>query len=480
MLTAELYPYAKTGGLADAVRALSDALYEMGHDLRVMIPEYTIGSDRNRLSEGSVSLGFSRQPYSAQKLSIGTSFPLIAISAPSYFQRQGIYSDELQSEFSDNAGRFSLFYRASLDVCQTLDWRPDIIHCHDWHAAPAMAYRRSCFGGPPNPAQAGILTIHNFGYRGFFSIHDIHYTGLEIPDMAPTAVTPTAVTPDTLSFLLCGLRNAERITTVSPSYANEIVGAPGDTFAEVLGARRDPVVGILNGIDYSVWNPKSDPFLHATYSNDNLAGKQACKTHLQRELGLAVDSRRPLIGLIGRLASQKGIEELLKPGHGCLETMCRTLPVQFAVLGTGEAWAEEELSRLSATYENVSATVGFSEALAHRIEAGADFFLMPSRYEPCGLNQMYSLAYATLPIVSRTGGLIDTVEDYEPATGDGTGFFIADQNPQSIVEAVRHAQAVWTDSRPHIDRMRHTAMHRRFTWEKAARSYEQVYRSSLG
>ncbi len=474
MLSSELYPYAKTGGLADAVRALTDALRENGHDVRLMIPEYCLTPDRKKIAEGSIPLGFARVSYKAQQLAIGTSFPLIAIDAPSFFLRKGIYGDAEQSEFSDNAARFALFYRAALDTCNTLGWIPDIIHCHDWHAAPAMAYRKSVFLPERSGAQAGILTIHNFGYRGFFPVHDIHYTGLEKLD-----VRPKVSSPDTFSFLLCGLHHAERVTTVSPTYAREIVQDGPDEFAGALRQRSDSVVGILNGIDYDLWNPEKDPFLPFPFGRDNLAGKEACKVKLQQELGLPVDTDLPLIGMIGRLASQKGIEELLGPGYGCLEKICQTLSVQFAILGTGERWAEEELIRLGNFNQNVSTTIGFSEELAHKIEAASDFFLMPSRYEPCGLNQLYSLAYATLPIVTRTGGLCDTVEEYDPATGKGTGFFVSGELPHAIFDAVQSAVNVWRFHRSRIEHMRQTAMSRRFTWEQAALAYEKVYLSAL-
>jgi starch synthase len=474
MLSAELYPFAKTGGLADAVRGLADGVFRRGLDIRVIVPEYRIIKGRIPLAAGVLPLGFENIEYGVHRITELTDFPLLAIDAPALFQRNGLYGETPDSEYVDNVKRFSLFYRAALHHCRDTGWVPDIIHVHDWHAAPALAYRTSIW----RRRQAGVLTIHNYGYRGYFAKHDIHYTGLEKESFAPTgSLRRRTRNTDTLSFLGCGILHADSITTVSPTYAREIESYRDDDHSAALASRGAPVVGILNGIDYGIWDPAADPLIPFAFTSADLSGKTRCKEDLQRRLGLPVDPGRTLIGMIARLVSQKGIDLLLR--RGILSKICRKLPVQLAILGSGEPWAEEALRRIARNFRSVSVTIGFDEALAHRIEAGSDFFLMPSRYEPCGLNQMYSLAYGSLPIVTPVGGLADTVENYDPAGGRGTGFFISPQTAHGLYAAVKTAVGVWNTRNDDIDTMRTRAMSRKFTWDRAASEYERLYSSIL-
>ena len=473
MLSSEAYPYAKTGGLADAVSSLADSLTDLGHDVRVFVPEYTETEEKTFVIAGDEAMGFAAVPYQIDRLGLGTRFELLSIHQPRLYDRKGLYGDGEQPEFSDNTKRFSLLYRAALSACRDVGWTPDVIHAHDWHTSPAMRYRHRGFPDRFYGASTGVLTIHNYGYKGYFPVHDIHYTGLEREDFCAAISADTSA----FSFLHCGLRFADHVTTVSPTYAREITAA-GEKEDPVVRPSR-PITGILNGIDYTLWNPENDRFLPYRFSRHDIAGKRANKNALQKELGLQVNSEIPLIGMVGRLAGQKGIDELLKPGYGCLPSMCRELPAQFVVLGTGEGWAEIELKRMNGEYSNLAALVQFSEALAHKIEAASDFFLMPSRYEPCGLNQLYSLAYGSLPIVTQTGGLVDTVDVYNPDTGEGTGFRIIGTSPKAIAEAVRHATDVWYTRPAHIELMRNRAMGKRFTWMESAKRYEEVFRTAI-
>ncbi|MBT3271526.1 MAG: glycogen synthase, partial [Spirochaetales bacterium] len=374
------------------------------------------------------------------------------------------------TEYSDNAKRFAFLYRAAIDACTRLEWIPDILHVHDWHAAPALAYRRSGIIDPRIKKTGGILTIHNLEYRGFFPLHETSCTGLDFNDLLGTSKSRRA-----FSFLLSGLRSADRITTVSPTYLAEIMQDENSEFGDAVRDSTPPALGILNGIDYHIWNPASDPHLPYNFSALDMAGKRGCKEAIQKQLGLDVRPDLPLIGIVTRLVKQKGIEELLKSPYRALEKICARIPVQIAVLGTGERWAEEELQALSAKYHNLNALITFNEETAHRIEAASDFFLMPSRFEPCGLNQMYSMAYGTLPIVTPTGGLADTVQPYNADSGDGTGFFIKHSSPTGIYHAVKQAALVWETRKEHIQNMIGSAMAKRFSWDKAAESYEAVY-----
>jgi starch synthase len=350
------------------------------------------------------------------------------------------------------------------------------MHCHDWPSCLVPIYlkkfkNRSAFNGSKS-----VLTIHNIGYQGIFSKHDIHYSLLDPEDFTG----PETIYPARLNFLEAGVRNADVLTTVSPTYAREIqTEEHGHKLDNLLRERSNSLFGILNGIDYSLWNPETDRHLDYHFSTDNLELKAKLKTQLQKEAGLSIEPGIPLIGMVSRLVEQKGFGELCGPSYGSLYRMCSEMHVQFVILGTGADWCEKELKSIAERLDNLTVYLEFNERRAHLIEAGSDFFLMPSRYEPCGLNQMYSLSYGTLPIVRKTGGLADTVAHHDENTGSGTGFVFESLTPQGIYDAVGEAIQVWTYKPEHIRSMRKQAMKKRFSWESSARKYEQLYIGTL-
>jgi starch synthase len=406
----------------------------------------------------------------------GSEVPVYFLEHEGMYGRDGVYGSRSEPAFGDNARRFTLLCRGAFQLCRMLSWTPDVIHAHDWPAALVPVYLQTWESTGPFARTAGVLTVHNLGYQGVFPKDELHHTQLDWSRFHGAGFEYH----DKLNFLKAGLSNADLLTTVSPTYAREIQTAEhGHGLDGLLRHRAADLFGVLNGIDYEEWNPEADPLLPATFSADDLAGKAVCKEHLQQELGLAVDPEVAVIGMVSRLVDQKGFGELCGPTHGSLYQICTDLAVQVAILGTGEAWCEEELRRLAARLPNLAVRLEFSNRLAHLIEAGSDLFLMPSRYEPCGLNQMYSLRYGTLPIVRRTGGLADTVRSYDEGTGEGTGFVFDQLTPRAIYDTV--GWAVWAHyERPdQMAAMRRRAMQERFSWELSAARYGELYQWAL-
>ncbi|HGJ66091.1 TPA: glycosyltransferase, partial [bacterium] len=279
-----------------------------------------------------------------------------------------------------------------------------------------------------------------------------------------------------INVLQAGITTSEKITTVSPTYAREIqTSALGCTLDGLLRSRSKDLIGILNGADYDEWNPETDRYIPAHYSSKDLSGKKVCKEALQKEFGLAVNPDIPVIGMVARLTDQKGIGDLFGPMHGAAYQICSKIKVQFVVVGSGDAWCERELESISSRLDNFKAKIGYFERIAHLIEAGADLFMMPSKYEPCGLNQLYSLRYGTLPIVRRTGGLADTVSNYNEAKGTGTGFVFDDLTPQAIFDTTGWAVYTYYNKKEHFNAMRITAMEQRFSWDKSVTEYMSLY-----
>ena len=480
MVTSELVPFAKAGGLGDMVPALSAELARQGHDVRVVVPRY-YGIDRGALEPVPGPLGV---PVGGGEAWVGvfegrvpgTSIPVYFFDHEGLYGRDGVYGPRSGEAFADNLERFAVLSRGALQLAKRLGWVPDVVHAHDWPAAaaPAMLYGVESHGVLANTAS--VLTIHNLGYQGWFP-----------KDRFPALGLPWEMyhhggfeRQGSINLLQGGLRCADLLTTVSPTYAAEIQTPDyGEGLDALLRHRTSDLFGVLNGIDYDIWNPETDPFLPATFSHDDLSGKADCKATLQRESGLAVDPTVPVIGIVSRLVDQKGFPELAGPSYGSLYSICSQLDVQVVILGTGDTWCEHELRHLDWELENLSVTIAFSERTAHLIEAGSDFFLMPSRYEPCGLNQMYSLRYGTLPIVRRTGGLADTVESYDETTGEGTGFVFDQLTPSAIFNTVGWAAWAWYERRAHIDAMRVRAMQQRFSWTDSAARYAELYQWAI-
>jgi len=492
MVTSEAVPFAKTGGLADMVSSLSISLAKLGHEVNIVLPRY-YAIDRGSLTllpgAMGVPVGGGEEwsavyravlPGSAKKNPVNVYF----IDHEIFFGKDGIYGIPSEPDFLDNPRRFTFFCRAAFQLCRKLGWYPDIIHAHDWSAAMAVVYLKfaerfisvdpSGTGNFDNTVS--VLTIHNLGYQGIYYKDNYRYAGLGWDVFYNAGFEDWNM----MNFLKAGLYSADRLNTVSPNYAEQTkTQADGFGLDGVLRYRCEDYTGILNGIDTSVWNPGKDPLIPVNYSVKDMAGKAAAKKALQQFFNLPEDPDVPLIGMVTRLSDQKGVGELFGPGYGSAWSICNDMKLQFVLVGTGELWCEHEIRSLCSRLPNFRAHLGYNEKLSHLVEAGSDFFLMPSRYEPCGLNQLYSLAYGTLPIVRRTGGLADTVENYNETTGTGTGFMFDDLTPSSIYNTVGWAVWAWYNARDHIEDMRLHAMKQDFSWEKSAKKYIALYEETL-
>jgi starch synthase len=487
MASSEAHPYAKTGGLADMVSALSVALAKRGHEVRLVLPRY-YHIDRSGLSllDGpmGVPVGGGEEWCAVYTADLPGSPPgnpvqVYFIDHEGFFGREGIYGTPWEPDFLDNPRRFSFFSRSVFQLCRKTGWFPDILHSHDWPTAMVNVYLK--FWERPLGGEfaktSSVLTIHNLGYQGVYGKDNYGYTGLGWDVFYNAGFEDW----DMMNILKAGLYSADKLNTVSPHYAEETkTQAQGFHLDGVLRYRSADYLGILNGIDTEVWNPAGDSYIPQPYTVSTMAtGKDRAKEALQREFGLSADAEIPLIGMVTRLTDQKGVGELFGPGHGSAWSICRDMKVQLVLLGSGEPWCENEIQSLASRLPNFKCHIGYREDLSHLVEAGSDFFLMPSRYEPCGLNQMYSLAYGTPPIVRNTGGLADTVENFNQETGEGTGFMFNELTPQAIYDTVGWAVWAWYNRRPRIEAMRLRGMKKDFSWEKSAEKYVGLYESVL-
>jgi len=485
MVSSEAVPWAKTGGLADMVSALSINLAKLGHEVKIVIPRYySIDRGGLKLLPGAMGtpMGCGIEEWSAVYTTdmpgTGKKNPVKVyfIDHEIFFGRDGIYGNHIETDFLDNSRRFSFFCRAVFQLCRKIKWYPDVLHAHDWPAAVAPVYlkfaERVPGGDKGFKKTISILTIHNLGYQGIYSKDNFNYMGLGWDVFYNAGFEDWSM----LNMLKAGLYSADKLNTVSPNYAEETkTQANGFRLDGVLRYRCADYCGILNGIDTNVWNPAKDKHIPEPYSIKNMAGKAKAKAALQKEFGLPPDPEVPIIGMVTRLTEQKGVGDLFGPTYGSAWSICRDLNLQMILLGSGEYWCESEVSGLSSRLSNFSAKIGYSEKTSHLIEAGSDFFLMPSRYEPCGLNQMYSLIYGTLPIVRRTGGLADTVQNFDEKTGDGTGFMFDYLSPSSIYDTVTWAVWTWYNRRKAIKKMQERAMSQDFSWELSAKKYVEMY-----
>ena len=476
-VTSEIHPLMKTGGLADVSASLPRALQSLGHEVTLLMPAYRDALDA-ALAYGSVRLVATHTIGSHHLRLLQTRLPgarnrLLLLDCPPLFDRPGNpYSDASGKDYADNAERFALFCRAAALLAEDhldLGWQPEVMHCNDWQTAliPLLLHARQ-----PRPAL--VFTIHNLAYQGLFSASTFQRLGLPAAYWHPDAVEFYGM----LNFIKAGIVFADRINTVSPRYAMEIQQPDfGHGLDGLLRQRADVLSGILNGIDTTAWNPARDPALARRYGARTVANKVDNKLALQAELGLAIDAEIPLLAFIGRLAEQKGVDLLLAAlpellGHPC----------QAAILGSGDRGNERDLAALARTHPgHVAFRAGYDESLAHRIEAGADMFLMPSRFEPCGLNQMYSLRYGTVPIVHAVGGLADTIVDATPAAvanGTANGFRFETDTAAALAEAVRRALALHAE--PKIWRqLQTTGMRSDLSWRRSASEYELLYTAAL-
>ncbi len=467
--SSETHPLIKTGGLADVAGSLPIALNRLGQDLRVIMPNYQ--SIKNcepgrylctvRVNNCDVNLLETKLPNSDVTVWL--------IDYPPLFNYPGNpYNDENGNPWPDIGDRFALFCRIVVEVAMNrayLDWKPDVVHCNDWQTGLVPALLSLEEHRP-----ASVFTIHNMAYQGVFprSAYTLlnlpgqlwHPDGLEYHDM--------------LSFIKGGLSFSDRITTVSPTYAQEIQTPEfGYGLEGLLAYRQQTLSGIINGIDTLIWNPETDQYIAQNYNSKSLDKKPLNKTALQEKLGLPVDPALPLFGQIGRLVEQKGIDLVLS----CLKEMT-SMPLQFALLGSGDKSIQVRLQDFARLYpDKISVTIGYDENLAHLIEAGSDLFLMPSRFEPCGLNQMYSQRYGTLPIVRKTGGLADTVVDALPDTiknGTASGFVFNEATPGALMETIKRGLVLYANQ-PLWKTLQRNAMSKDFSWENSASQYLALY-----
>ena len=480
MVTSETVPFAKTGGLADAVSALALILKKQGHDVRIVMPRYyKINRDNLKPIEAplAVAAGQEETWVKVYESNLPNSeVPVYFIDHEQCFGRDGIYGTKVEPDFHDNPYRSAVLCHGAFQLCRLLGWYPDIMHAHDWFCALVPVLLKHVCRNGYFAHTASVFTIHNLGYQGWYSKDSFPALGLDWNLYHGAGLERNGC----INLLQSALSCSDMITTVSPTYAQEIQTEDGGFGLDgLLRVRKDVVRGVLNGCDLDTWNPKTDKYIPYKFDSKNLSNKAKCKAEVQKKLGLPVDPDVPLFGIITRLADQKGIAEVFAPTYGSIFNICSNMNVQFAILGSGEKWCEDEINSLQLKLPNLKAYIGYDEGLSHLIEAGSDFFLMPSRYEPCGLNQMYSMLYGTLPIVRRTGGLADTVEQYNEFSGDGTGFLFDSLTPGAIYDTVGWATYAYYNKKDHIKKMQVRGMTKDFSWDKSAEGYMNVYSEAL-
>jgi starch synthase len=470
-VASEGLPFSKTGGLADVVEALPKALVAQGYEVAVLLPRYR-GTKAAGVAAPSVTIPMGTR----------LRFPAIAdggllhgvryyfVDDPEYFDRDAIYGSS-SGDYPDNAERYGELCRAAIEVAKHV-WSPDVIHCHDWQTALLPLLLRTSYADDPAVKDLPVVfTIHNMGYQGHF--------GKEVLERA--GIPPSVFQPGGVEFfgkvnlLKGGLIFSDYLTTVSPRYAQEIQTAEyGFGLEGVVRSRSDRLTGILNGVDYSAWSPEKDKWIAMNYSAKDLNGKQVCKQELLESFGLPSENlQRPVLGIVSRFANQKGFDILADKAR---ELMREDL--SFVVLGTGEPKYEEFFRALALAYpDRAGVKIAYDDVLAHKIEAGADMFLMPSRYEPCGLNQIYSMKYGTVPVVRATGGLDDTVESFDVEHGTGTGFKFAEYSGAALLYAVKQALHHYADERI-WKRIQLNGMAKDFSWKAPAAEYAKLYQAA--
>ncbi len=468
-VTSEAHPLIKTGGLADVSGSLPKSLVDLGEDVRIILPYYqAIKTNEPIYYKSTVRVNDSEVNILETRLA-GSNVPVWLVDYPKFFRLPGNpYHDEAGNPWVNSAERFGLFCLIVVEIAMNrgyLDWKPDIVHCNDWQSGlvPALLSLEAI-------RPKTLFTIHNLAYQGLFP------KSVNFSLNLPTQLWDSGGTEfhGMLSFLKSGLAYADRINTVSPTYAMEIQSAKfGCGLEGLLHYRKDILSGIINGVDTEHWNPETDPSLPANYKTNTLTKKNLNKTALQTKLSLPVNDKIPMLGLISRLVEQKGIDLVLD----CLPEMLQ-LPVQFVVLGSGNKEFEQQLSDFAkANPDRMAVQIGYDEALSHLIEAGADIFLMPSRYEPCGLNQMYSQIYGTIPLVSKVGGLVDTVVDALPHTlsnNTATGIVFDGALAGTLIEAIKRALMLYNQPKT-WKQMQITGMQQDFSWKHSAEQYRGLY-----
>jgi len=469
----EVTPFAKTGGLADVAGSLPDALALLGHRVITVMPYYRSvreGSFNLKLYDKSLSVPFKGCHLDAGIHTVGLKRNTQAyfIERDEFFDRSGLYGTP-RGDYFDNPERFIFFSRSVIELTKLIGFQPDIIHCHDWQTSLIPVYLKSLYADDPVLTRSkSVFTIHNLAYQGVFPAEMMRVSELPLELFVMKGLEYYGK----MNFMKGGIVFSDAITTVSEKYAQEIQTPEfGYGLEGVLRERRAQVHGILNGVDYQSWNPKTDPHIAANFDSRNLSGKKACKQDLAKIYGLKGTSGVPIIGIVSRLADQKGFDILAEAMDELLK-----LDLHLVLLGTGDAKYEKQFDALGKKHAGrLGVKIAFDNVLAHKIEAGSDMFLMPSKYEPCGLNQMYSLKYGTIPIVRATGGLDDTIQKFDSRTGEGNGFKFTDYSSNALLAEVNRALELYGDSSNWLTLVRN-AMRMDFSWKRSALKYEGIYR----
>ena len=477
----ECAPFAKTGGLADVSAALGRALWRRGHDVRLFLPYYqkvdASGLETQAAGDAfhldfpnrRVSLEILKAPLPNSENAAGEPLMVEFVNAPDLFDREDFYTDD-----EDEPVRWTAFCRAILETCQRTHWSPDILHANDWHTGLLPLLLREGYNWDDLfHGTRSLFSIHNLGYQGVFPAESLDAMGL---GKIRGSFHQERLKEGVLNLLETGIIHSHWLSTVSRTYAQEIqTEEHGMGLEDLLKSRSDHLVGIVNGVDYGEWSPDVDPHIPAAFGPDDLLGKRICRDELLEEMGLAPNPTGPVIGIVSRMTSQKGFELL----PDILPVFLQSEDVRLVVLGSGDKASERYFQWLRDALPNkVGVYFGYKNELSHRIEAGSDIFMMPSRYEPCGLNQMYSLRYGTVPLVRATGGLADTVERWNPETRTGTGFRFYEFSSQALHDTMKHALEVWKDKEAWAA-MQKAGMERDFSWDAQVRAYEDLYSAVL-
>jgi starch synthase len=476
LIASEVYPYAKTGGLADIAGALPKAVKQLGHDIRVVMPKHKCVAQcplgiRPMGLDVTVPIGKAQKKGFLYTSNLNGDIPVYFVGNESYFSRDPIYGTR-HGDYPDNAERFIFFCRSVLEVCKSTGFQPDIIHCNDWQTGLIPAYLKTLYAKDKWFQNTRTLfSIHNLGYQGNFPSSELKTAGLPFSIFTPAGVEFY----NHFSFLKSSLMFADLLTTVSPTYAKEIqTKAFGFKMDGVLRERSGDLFGILNGVDYQEWNPESDPSIEKNFLPENMAGKLACKRKLADLFSLKIADDTPLFSMVTRLSSQKGIDLVI-------ETLSDLLGegAALVLLGSGDSTYEDYFRKVNKRLpDRVGVHIGFDEKLAHQILAGSDILLMPSQYEPCGLTQMYSLKYGTVPVVRSVGGLADSIKEFNGKTLKGTGFKFKKFAPEHLHRAIQKALSVY-QKKASWQALTVNAMNADFGWDRAAKKYCQLYRRVL-
>jgi starch synthase len=473
--TSEVAPFSRAGGLADVSQALPLYLARLGHEVVVVTPKYRFSSQpkpavKNLDLALEVPISWVKKSAQVFQSSLREPLPVYLIGRDDLYDREGLYGNEY-GDYQDNAERFVFFSRAVLELCAALKWRPDVIHCHDWQTGLIPVYLKTLYRAHPELHDtATLFTIHNLGYQGLFWHYDLHLTGLGWELFTPQGLEFFGK----INLMKGGIIFADILNTVSPTYRREILTQENGFGLEgVLRNRSGDLYAVLNGVDYEIWNPQNDPHLPAPFSSTALENKKVGKARLQERFQLKRKAECPIVAVISRLLDRKGLDLIRQ-----VFTRLMDLDMEVIVMGQGVDQYQNWALELAKKYPGqIGLEMNYQDSLAHQIQGGADMLLMPSRYEPCGLDQMYALRYGTIPIVRGVGGLDDTVEDYNLQTDQGTGFKFRDYEADKLLQTVQRALGVYRD-KPRWSRLLQRAMAQDFSWARSAVEYQALYQKA--